>query len=188
MNSAAPDRERQPQAVGGGNVDRPAAKARLRAACRGGLRLALGSALLLGLCPGLVAAEGLSLSNDHAGGNLLKADQAFRLVAAERQGQSLRISWDIAPGYYLYRKRISVQVLAPAGARLGAPELPKGEVVHDEYQGSAEIYHGSLQAALRWPADSAPPRRLRVGYQGCAEAGVCYPPQSRQIDVIDLPQ
>ena len=59
-------------------------------------------------------------------------------------------------------------------------------MVQDEHEGSAEIYHGSLLAALHWPRGSQPPQRLQVSYQGCAEAGVCYPPQTRQIDVIDL--
>ena len=143
-------------------------------------------AICAALVSGMAAADGLWPRKDAAAGDVLKVDDAFRLIGAEREGQALHISWDIAPGYYLYRKRISVQVLAPAGARLDAPELPKGELVHDEYQGSAEIYHGSLQAVLHWPGASAAPQRLRVSYQGCAEAGVCYPPQTRLIDVIDL--
>ena len=149
------------------------------------LTLALGATLL----SGMAAADGFWPQKGGAGNgasrDLLKADDAFRLVAAERDGQRLKVSWDIAPGYYLYRKRISVQALAPAGARLDAPQLPRGEMVQDE-QGSSEIYHGSLQADLRWPSGSAAPQRLQVSYQGCAEAGVCYPPQTRQIDVIDL--
>jgi len=149
------------------------------------LSLAIGAALL----SGMAAADGFWPQKDGARNgasrDLLKADEAFRLIAAERDGKVLKLSWDIDPGYYLYRKRIKVQALAPAGARLDAPQLPKGEMVQDE-QGSAEIYHGSLQADLHWPSGSAAPQRLQVSYQGCAEAGVCYPPQTRQIDVIDL--
>ena len=148
------------------------------------LCLAIGAALLSGMAAadGFWPQKGGAASNSH---DLLKADEAFHLVAAERDGQVLKVSWDIAPGYYLYRKRISVRVLTPTGMRLDAPQLPKGEMVQDE-QGTAEIYHGSLQAALRWPKGSTAPQRLQVSYQGCAEAGVCYPPQTRQIDVIDL--
>jgi len=148
------------------------------------LILTIGAALLTGMA----AADGFwpqKAGPANSSHDLLKADEAFRLIAAEREGDALRVSWDIAPGYYLYRKRISFQALAPAGAQLDAPQLPKGEMVQDE-QGRAEIYHGSLLAALHWPSGSLPPQRLQVSYQGCAEAGVCYPPQTRQIDVIDL--
>ena len=148
----------------------------------GALAFAVGATLL----SGMAAADGLWPRKDAGSRDLLKADDAFRLLAAEREGHAVKVSWDIAPGYYLYRKRISVEALAPEGARVDAPELPRGERIEDEYQGSAEIYHGSLQAALHWPGNSAAPQRLRVSYQGCAEAGVCYPPQTRQIDVIDL--
>ena len=148
--------------------------------------LAIGAALL----SGTAAADGIWQSHSPAvggpGHDLLKADQAFHLVAAEREGEVLKVSWDIAPGYYLYRKRIAVKAVAPAGATLEAPQLPQGETVRDEHEGSAEIYHGSLEAALHWPRGSSAPQRVQVSYQGCAEAGVCYPPQTRLIDVIDL--
>jgi thiol:disulfide interchange protein len=149
------------------------------------LILTIGAALLSGMAAadGFWPQKGGTTSGSH---DLLKADEAFRLIAAEREGDALKVSWDIAPGYYLYRKRISFQALAPTGAQLDAPQLPKGEMVQDEHEGSAEIYHGSLLAALHWPRGSQPPQRLQVSYQGCAEAGVCYPPQTRQIDVIDL--
>ena len=120
-----------------------------------------------------------------AGGHeLLKAGQAFRLVSAERHGDRLKVDWDIAPGYYLYRKRLHFRVIEPTGASLGDPQLPAGQVVEDE-QGRSEVYRGSLQAALQWRG-KAPPRQLMVDFQGCAEAGVCYPPQSEVIDVADL--
>lgn len=143
--------------------------------------------IALSLVGGSAAADGLWVSKTPAGpGGLLKADQAFRLVAAEREGDTLKVSWDIAPGYYLYRKRLAFAAAQPQGARLEAPQLPAGQVVHDEHEGSAEVYHGSLQAVLHWPRGGAAPTQLRLGWQGCAEAGVCYPPQTRLVDVIDL--
>jgi thiol:disulfide interchange protein DsbD len=153
-----------------------------RAALYATLHLAIGVAVLSGTAP----ADSLWSRKDSSSRDLLKADDAFRLIAAEREGKDLRVSWEIAPGYYLYRKRIKVQVLAPAAAKLDAPVLPKGELVADAEQGgNVEIYHGSLQAELHWSGNS-PPQQLRVSYQGCAEAGVCYPPQTKLIDVIDL--
>ncbi|MDR3415071.1 MAG: protein-disulfide reductase DsbD N-terminal domain-containing protein [Nevskia sp.] len=133
-----------------------------------------------------VAADGLWAKRAGTGPDLLTADDAFRLEAVERQGDSLNVSWNIAPGYYLYRKRLAFQAVQPAGTSLAPPLLPKGELVQDEHEGQTEVYHGALQAQLHWRAGSAVPQRLQVSYQGCAEAGVCYPPQTRLIDVIDL--
>jgi thiol:disulfide interchange protein DsbD len=138
------------------------------------------------LLAGSAAADGFWPSKGASASNgLLKADQAFRLIAAERDGDSLKVSWDIAPGYYLYRKRLGFQVAQPQGGKLEAPVLPTGETVRDEHEGSTEIYRDSLQAVLHWPRGAAAPQQLRVNWQGCAEAGVCYPPQSRLIDVVD---
>ena len=131
-------------------------------------------------------AHGILPGVDDSSRDLLNADQAFHLVAAEREGDTLKVSWDIAPGYYLYRKRLRFRALAPAGARLDAPQLPQGQTVHDEYEGDTVIYRGSLQALLHWPKDAAAPQQLQVSYQGCAEKGVCYPPQTRVLDVVDL--
>jgi thiol:disulfide interchange protein DsbD len=149
--------------------------------------LFLAALLPAALLWGSAAADGFWPSKAATGSrDLLKADQAFRLVGAEREGDTLKVSWDIAPGYYLYRKRFGFAVAQPAGTALEAPQLPKGELVQDEHEGSAEVYRGSLQALLRWPKNATAPRQLRVSWQGCAEAGVCYPPQSRLVEVIDL--
>jgi thiol:disulfide interchange protein DsbD len=143
-------------------------------------------AVLVALPCGTVAADGFWPSKTPSGSrDLLKADQAFHLVAASREGDALKVSWDIAPGYYLYRKRLGFKVALPAGATLEVPQLPRGEMVHDE-QGDAEVYRGSLQAVLHWPRGGAAPQRLHLSWQGCAEAGVCYPPQSSEVDVLDL--
>lgn len=144
------------------------------------------------LCGGAAADDGLW--QPHGGGNglagpghdLLKADQAFQLVAAAAEHGELTVNWDIAPGYYLYRKRLRFEALAPQGARLEPAQLPKGEMVDDAHEGRTEVYHGELRAVLRWPNNTPAPSRLRVVYQGCAEAGVCYPPQSKTLDVVDL--
>jgi len=131
------------------------------------------------------AADGLWQKKDGSGRDLLKADEAFRLEPAQRDGDRLTVGWIIAPGYYLYRKRLAFLVVAPSGSTLAPPVLPKGEVVHDANEGDAEVYRSVLQATLHWPAGSAAPQRLRISYQGCAEIGVCYPPQTRLIDVVD---
>lgn len=114
---------------------------------------------------------------------LLPADEAFVLQGATRKGQAITIDWSIAPGYYLYRHALKVTVDAPAGAPFAGPALPAGAKVQDAEFGEVEIYRGSLAAQLTLPADAQAPRTLRVRYQGCADIGVCYPPQTRLVAV-----
>lgn len=117
-----------------------------------------------------------------ASAELLPADQAFALVSAERRRDRIAVTWSIAPGYYLYRKRLGFAAEPASQAQtLGTAQLPAGTTMHDE-QGDNEIYRGTLVAQLPLRTATAP-QRLRVYYQGCADAGVCYPPQTKLVDV-----
>lgn len=114
---------------------------------------------------------------------LLSAEQAFALMPVEAHPGRLMLRWQIAPGYYLYQHRFQVESLPPA-----APlklKFPPGQARHDEHFGDV-ITHGgaqALQLTLSVPVNQAP-KRLRVQYQGCAEVGVCLPPQTRIVDVV----
>lgn len=120
--------------------------------------------------------------------DLLPAAQAFQLLAAERSGEAVTVTWAIAPGYYLYRKRLGFEAVTPTAARLDAPRLPKGESVADEREGRTEVYRVALKAQLRAQAGTPLPEQLRVQYQGCADAGVCYPPVTAVVDVTAAPR
>jgi thiol:disulfide interchange protein DsbD len=104
-----------------------------------------------------------------AADDFLPPEQAFRLSAELR---TVHLSWAIAPGYHLYRDRFvftSPQVAQPA--------LPDGLRKFDSnFNKEMEIYAGALAADLSVKADAKTPFVLRVGYQGCADAGLCYPP------------
>ncbi|HUP92514.1 MAG TPA: protein-disulfide reductase DsbD N-terminal domain-containing protein [Solimonas sp.] len=113
---------------------------------------------------------------------LLPVDEAFQLLPAERRGATLHVEWNIAPGYYLYRERLGVEVIGPASARLGKVKLPHGEKHHDEHFGDVEIYRGIVGADYALSGKLRAPLRLRINYQGCADLGVCYPPQVREIE------
>ena len=113
---------------------------------------------------------------------LLPVDQAY-VVSAEAAGpDSVRVRWKIADGYYLYRHRTSVAAISP-GATAGALRLPKGEPHEDEFFGKTETYRGDLVATLPDIAGAAGSVTLKVKYQGCADAGLCYPPQTRMLTV-----
>ncbi|MGN6152165.1 MAG: protein-disulfide reductase DsbD family protein [Lysobacteraceae bacterium] len=114
--------------------------------------------------------------------DLLPVDQAYVLSAEAAGPDSVRVRWKIADGYYLYRHRTSVAAVSP-GATAGALRLPKGEPHEDEFFGKTETYRGDLVATLPNIAGAAGTVTVKVKYQGCADAGLCYPPQTRMLTV-----
>ena len=133
---------------------------------------------------GAAGADGLWDKKRAGEPELLPAESAFQLVSAERTGDAVQLEWVIAPGYYLYRKRLAFESVAPAGTKLGEAKLPQGANLHDEHFGNVEVYRETLRATLPLIHGKAAPQQLRVRYQGCADAGVCYPPVTRVVDVV----
>ena len=117
----------------------------------------------------------------------LDPDVAFRLEATPEGPDQVRLRWVIADRYYLYRDRIQVKTTTP-GVVLGKTDFPPGILKNDEYFGEQVIYHGELSARvpLSRAAGGAQPLALAVTYQGCAEAGLCYPPITKTFD-LQLP-
>jgi thiol:disulfide interchange protein DsbD len=111
---------------------------------------------------------------------LLPVDQAFALDADAMSPDSIAIRWKIADGYYLYKHRISVQ--PDAGFAAQPLQLPKGKAYTDEFFGKVETYRNTLVATLPGRAAGGS-TTLKIKYQGCADAGICYPPQTRTIQV-----
>jgi thioredoxin:protein disulfide reductase len=114
----------------------------------------------------------------------LQPDEAFRFNAFPDGPDHVKLIWQIADGYYLYRTRVKAATTSDK-AQLGALEMPAGEFKTDEYFGKQEIYHHELVVgvpiARASPAELAVP--LTVTYQGCAHAGLCYPPITKEITV-----
>ena len=115
--------------------------------------------------------------------SLLPPDQAFRLSARALDRSTLEVRFDIADGYYLYRDRLAFKV-APVPA--GRIDLPPGKVKHDAFFGDVETYRGAV--VLRVPLTRAGQEGERLTVhadsQGCADAGVCYPPNPQQLQVV----
>jgi len=108
--------------------------------------------------------------------DFLPPDVAFR-VSASAQGSRIQVRWVIAPGYYLYRHRMSVAPESPDLLVAGLL-LPRGVVKVDPYLGRQEIFTQQVDGLVpfRRLDYGAHPLAIRVTYQGCAEAGLCYPP------------
>lgn len=155
-----------------------------------GLSVALAAALLpaLTLAADLPSRAGIDavLKNgrSEAQPDFLPVDEAFQPSAVADGPDKVRVEWVIHEGYYLYKSRIKVATTSK-DAQVGAPSLPTGIKKNDEYFGEQEIYHDGVVAsvpvvratggALELPID--------VTYQGCAEAGLCYPPTTRSFKV-----
>lgn len=114
--------------------------------------------------------------------DFLPVHEAFKLSLVDHDTQGATLRFVAAEGYYLYRHRFSFTV-EPAELMSGEALLPAGEPKHDEFFGDVEVYYGVLD--IRLPLDNPDnrPLRLQVGYQGCADKGLCYPPETEQIEL-----
>ena len=118
----------------------------------------------------------------------LPVDAAFRLSVSAYDPERLLASWRIEPGHYLYRDRIEVELAegAPEDASLVGVDLPPGDVRDDPYFGPVRIYRTEAGAAIQVAHAGSPPATLdlAVTYQGCADAGLCYPPERKIVPVF----
>jgi len=137
--------------------------------------LAAAVVLLASLCkPALAAGDGAS------GAPPLPPEQVFAVEAGRASDGGIDLVFSIREGYYLYRERISVTA-DPAGADALSIVLPPGKVKDDPNFGRVEIYRGSVDGHLT--GGPAGEWTLAVRYQGCADAGLCYPPQTQRFRV-----
>jgi thiol:disulfide interchange protein DsbD len=112
---------------------------------------------------------------------------AFKPTARALDGQTVEVTYEIAKGYYLYRDKFKFAVDGEV-TTLGTPQIPKGKEKIDDIFGKVEVYYKTV--AIRLPverASSGPLQlKLNVTSQGCADAGVCYPPQTQPVS-LELP-
>jgi thiol:disulfide interchange protein DsbD len=118
-----------------------------------------------------------SLSNN---ADFLPVHEAFKLSLVQADAQTLKLRFVATDGYYLYRHRFHFRT-EPADIALGTPNIPKGEAKHDEFFGDVEVYHGVLDIEI--PRTDARAFTLLVGYQGCADKGLCYPPETERLSI-----
>jgi thiol:disulfide interchange protein DsbD len=113
---------------------------------------------------------------------LLRAEQAFRYTAVH-EGDAVVVRWQAADGYYMYQDRFGFRSLDPA-VSLGAPLMPAGLPYEDEFFGATTIHRGDFE--IRVPIVGAAvdgPFDIEIRSQGCADIGVCLPPQTWQAEV-----
>lgn len=106
--------------------------------------------------------------------------EAFKLSLVQADAHSIKLRFVATDGYYLYRHRFQFRT-EPAHVKLGTPDIPKGEAKHDEFFGDVEVYHGVLDIEV--PRNDPRAFTLLVGYQGCADKGLCYPPETERLSI-----
>lgn len=117
----------------------------------------------------------------------LPADQVFRLFAEPVDAHHIRLSWEIAPGYYLYRDTLKATTSSGA-AKVGPLDLPAGRSKTDDL-GTHQVFRNQVVALLpveRASASAPLTVPIQVTYRGCADAGLCYPPITKLLP-ISLP-
>ncbi len=120
------------------------------------------------------------LGAETADDELLPPDQAFKVSAiTDRDGINVR--FDIADGYYLYQNKLKFE---SATHVLNKPVLPEGKLKQDEYFGEVIVYRNQFDALLKLAKASGDKTLiLDTQYQGCADLGVCYPPQNKRFEL-----
>lgn len=113
--------------------------------------------------------------------NFVPADQAFAFDFQQNQ-HDVNLTWQVKEGYYLYRQQIKI---TPAQAQIAPPALPVGQWHEDEFYGKSEIYRQRLTVPVSL-AQASQGATLTVTYQGCADAGFCYPPETKTVPLSEV--
>jgi thiol:disulfide interchange protein DsbD len=166
--------------ISAGSLPKPPARDASTAATR---RLVRFAAVIL--AAGLSAASGNAAAQ--ARPRFLEPERAFAYSVQAVDDTTVEARFAIAPGYYLYREKMKFSVDPASLAAL--PELPPGKVKDDQFFGKVETYRGevAVRLALKSP-DTGAKVTVRAESQGCADAGICYPPQVQNITVtLPLP-
>ncbi|MBS0855477.1 MULTISPECIES: protein-disulfide reductase DsbD [unclassified Tatumella] len=108
-------------------------------------------------------------------------NQAFGFDFSQNNNRVL-LKWQVKSGYYLYRQQISI---VAANATIASIDLPQGQPHEDEFFGKSQIFPEDLQVPVILKS-TGPAASLKVSYQGCAAAGFCYPPETREIPLSQI--
>jgi len=113
----------------------------------------------------------------------LAPEKAFRFSARALNPNTVEARFNIAEGYYLYRDKLHFAV-EPAASGLAPPSLPSGKIKEDQFFGSVETYRGNLIVNLQLNATALGQKVVvQAESQGCADLGICYPPNVQRVTV-----
>lgn len=117
--------------------------------------------------------------------DFLKVEDAFKFSLSADKNNQLSAIWSIADKHYLYKNKFKFELLKGNGFSIQPPEMPAGKAKNDEYLGDYEAYYHDLiiNIPVSGAGDPSKPLALKVTYQGCSEAGICYPKVSKNIEL-----
>ncbi len=128
---------------------------------------------------------GLGLGDDS---EILDPELAFTVFANPANDNTVRVKWNIADGHYLYNHKFSVEIVEPANISLAELQISEGKQKTDEFFGDVIVHRTNADIIVPFSGVTAKEQlTLKVGYQGCADIGICYPPQSKELQVIVVP-
>ncbi|MCG6540037.1 protein-disulfide reductase DsbD [Pseudomonas sp. KSR10] len=114
--------------------------------------------------------------------DFLPVREAFRLSLVDATPEQVKLRFVAAEGYYLYRHRFQFKANDPS-ITIGEAKLPAGKQKTDDYFGEVEVYYGVLDVELPVQNSGSHPFTLQITYQGCADKGLCYPPETESLTV-----
>ncbi|TAM08405.1 MAG: hypothetical protein EPN67_02685, partial [Pusillimonas sp.] len=136
----------------------------------------------------LLAIGALQVGTAYAEDTYLDPKVAFVFSAAMHAPDRVDVHFKIAPGYYMYRERFKFAA-APQADRLGAPVYPHGLVKYDPtFQRDLEVYHNQVTISVPVKPGALLPQTLSITGQGCADAGLCYPPMTTRVTLTPVAQ
>ncbi|MEY4760601.1 MAG: hypothetical protein RLZZ200_457 [Pseudomonadota bacterium] len=117
--------------------------------------------------------------------DFLPVDQVFKVDARATAPDRIEVTYRILKGHYLYRNKLKYSTPATERAAVGKPGLQEGEMKSDEFFGTQQVYHHDFvaQVPVTRAGREAVTLPLKLSWQGCADAGLCYPPQTRVVEV-----
>ena len=125
---------------------------------------------------------GDSLGLQDANEEFLNPDQAFVLSTEMGPDNTLIARWMVADGYYMYREKFRFRLKDTSGdIKLGQADISRGKVKDDEYFGKIEVLYHNAEARIPLTGKPGSTAQLELSYQGCADAGLCYPPQFKTV-------
>ncbi len=127
-----------------------------------------------------------NLGNDNdAQDDFLDIEEAFKFSLSVDNNNQLSAIWAIADNHYLYKDKFKFELIEGNGFSIQAPQMPAGKAKSDEYLGDFEAYYHDLviNIPISGDGDRSKPLAVKVIYQGCSEAGICYPKVSKNIEI-----
>jgi thiol:disulfide interchange protein DsbD len=117
--------------------------------------------------------------------DVLDIEDAFKFSLSVNDKNQLSALWSIADKHYLYKDKFKFKLINADGFSIASPNMPDGKAKSDEYLGNYEAYYHdlSINIPITGSGDKTKPLAVQVIYQGCSEAGICYPKVTKNIEL-----